>query len=500
MFKLKKLFWIVVIGLFTPFLTGCGNVEPIAELSSVQGSVLVKPKTVEIFSNGAAGTKIAAGAVIRTERDSSALIKILSDETEISLKSNTYLEIDKVTEFEIKQKSGIATYKVTPQQKNIKITTPQGMATVLGTVLTIDAKENETTVSVEKGIVDFTKKDGSKINITEGRMYSTGFKENKARKILKTPVLKLEADEVALFYGEGKNKVGYINENKYPGIEEPVPFGPLSFRIIDNTFWVADSVAGKLIQLTRENKQLREISVIPLNQPKPEPAFENDPCLQVLIEDFAPVRDENGTAYSFWVAESMENRLINVDFTGKILHTITNPDFKQLYKIELGKGGNLFVADKGAQRIFIYDKDLKFVEAVSWEWSGFAVSGDDDVLYRIFFTQETGLLTLVAQNREKQIVRETELLLPIHLNPELCWVDEDKQECLITYTPKTGFAGKFAVALVGFDGTVKKTTEMTAPIAMNRYIEKYNDRVWVADADYNTAPETLFKIKPFKLY
>ena len=51
---------------------------------------------------------------------------------------------------------------------------------------------------------------------------------------------------------------------------------------------------------------------------------------------------------------------------------------------------------------------------------GFAVSGDDDVLYRIFFTQETGLLTLVAQNREKQILRETELLLPIHLNPELC--------------------------------------------------------------------------------
>ncbi len=124
-----------------------------------------------------------------------------------------------------------------------------------------------------------------------------------------------------------------------------------------------DSVP-KTIQLTRENKQLREISVIHTNQPKPTPAFENDPCMQVLIEDFAPVRDENGTAYSFWVAESMENRLINVDFTGKILHTITNPDFKQLYKVEIGKGGHLFVADKGAKRIFIYDKELKFVEAV----------------------------------------------------------------------------------------------------------------------------------------
>ena len=93
-----------------------------------------------------------------------------------------------------------------------------------------------------KKVMLILQKDGSKINITEGRMYSTGFKENKARKILKTPVLKLGTDEVALFYGEGKNKVSYINENKYPGIEEPIPFGPLSFRIIDNTFWVADSV------------------------------------------------------------------------------------------------------------------------------------------------------------------------------------------------------------------------------------------------------------------
>ena len=125
--------------------------------------------------------KISAGDVVKTERDSEATIKFLTDETEITLKSNTYLEIDKVAEFEIKQKSGIATYKISPQQKNIKITTPQGMATVLGTVLTIDAKENETTVSVEKGNVDFTKKDGSKINITEGRMYSTGFKTKPAK-------------------------------------------------------------------------------------------------------------------------------------------------------------------------------------------------------------------------------------------------------------------------------------------------------------------------------
>ena len=216
MIKQKLLWVIIVIGFGLPFLIGCGNIGPIAELSDVQGTVSVKSKTAQNFSTGIAGNKISAGDVVKTERDSEATIKFLTDETEITLKSNTYLEIDKVAEFEIKQKSGIATYKISPQQKNIKITTPQGMATVLGTVLTIDAKENETTVSVEKGNVDFTKKDGSKINITEGRMYSTGFKENKARKILKTPVLKLGTDEVALFYGEGKNKVSYINENKYP--------------------------------------------------------------------------------------------------------------------------------------------------------------------------------------------------------------------------------------------------------------------------------------------
>lgn len=483
-------------------LIGCQSNEPLAQLSALNGSVTVKKDANSNFELAKMGVKLYAGGIIKTDDDSSATFTLLPDEAVIELKSNTYLELDNKVKNLIAHKAGNATYNVNPQKSNLKITTPQGMATVLGTVLTLETKETETMVTVNEGSVDFTKLDGAKITIKKGEQYSTTYKENKARKIGETVMeaIKVEKDEAVLAYGDEKHKLAFINQNKYPGIEEPIPFGPLSFRVIDNNFWIADSVAGKLVQVNRENKVLAELSVIPENQVKPQKAYENDPCLQVLIEDFAPIKGEYNMLTAILVAESMENRLILVDLDGKIQKVVNIPEFKQLYKIEISAAGTIYVADKGAQRIFVFDSDLNYLEAMSWEWSGLAVSQQEDVLYRVFFTAETGLLTLVGMNRDKEIVREVELMLPMHLNPELCWVDEEKQECLISYVPDTGFDGKFMLARVSFDGSVIKTTEMKAPIAMNRYIDKYHASTWVAEADYNSAPKGVFKLKPFKLY
>lgn len=482
-------------------MAGCQSDEPLGELSALTGSVTVKKNVKSNFELAKTGLKLYVGGVVKTDDESSVTLTLLADETVVEMKSNTYLELNDKVKNMVTQKSGNATYNVNPQKSNLKITTPQGMATVLGTVLTVDAKETETMVVVNEGSVDFTKLDGAKITIKKGEQYSTTYKENKARKIGETVMdaIKAEKDEAVLAYGDEKHKLAFINQNKYPGIEEPVPFGPLSFRVIDNNFWIADSVAGKLVQVNRENQVLAELSVIPENQVKPKKAFENDPGLQVLIEDFAPIRGEYNILSALLVAESMENRLILVDLDGKIQKVVTIPEFSQLYKVEVSGAGTVYVADKGAQRIFVFDQDLNYIEAMSWEWSGLAVSQYDDVLYRVFFTHETGLLTLVGMDRDKQIVRETELMLPMHFNPELCWVDEDNQECLISYVPQTGFSGKFMLARVSFDGSVIKTTEMLAPIAMNRYIDKYHSRAWVAEANYNDAPQGVFKLKPFKL-
>lgn len=72
---------------------------------------------------------------------------------------------------------GIAVYKISPQNRELKIQTPQGMATVLGTVLRIDSNEDETIVTVEKGKVGFSKKAGKQIIIEAGSQYSTSMTE-----------------------------------------------------------------------------------------------------------------------------------------------------------------------------------------------------------------------------------------------------------------------------------------------------------------------------------
>lgn len=304
--------------------------------------------------------------------------------------------------------------------------------------------------------------------------------------------------QVAVKYGEGPGLVNYINQNKYPGLEEPVPYGPLSFRIEDGHFWVADSVGGKLLKLNSKGVLVSEISLLPPNQQKPIPAFKNDPCMQILIEDFAFVKGDYGQIKSIWAVDSFDNKLINVSLDGKIIKEIENPSFIQLERIEVGLGGHLFVSDKGAQKIFVFDAKHNLVSATHWEWSGFAITPQKEHLHRLFFTHESGKLTLVTTDMKAVVLSETELDLPVHLNPELWWVDEYNGNFVMSYTPQTGFDGRFVVVKMGFDGQVKASGEIEAPIALTRYIQHWNyEGIWVAKANHNNAPTENFRIVPF---
>jgi hypothetical protein len=223
--------------------------------------------------------------------------------------------------------------------------------------------------------------------------------------------------QISLAYGEGSEKLAFINENRFPGLEEPVPYGPLSFRISDNHFWVADSVAGKIIKVDFKGKIVREFGALSTAAKKPKPAFKNDPCLQILIEDIAFEKGPYGSVKSVWVSDSFENKLIKIDTTGKILKEIKHPAFIQLSRIEIGQGGHIFVADKGAQKIFIFDHKYSLIGAVHWEWSGFAVSGADDKLHRVFFTEESGKLTLVTTDTKKYSFTRNRVRTPYSLKP-----------------------------------------------------------------------------------
>ncbi len=301
--------------------------------------------------------------------------------------------------------------------------------------------------------------------------------------------------QIVLPYGDGAGKVGFINNNNYPGIEEPVPLGPKAFRIVEDHLWVVDSTGGKAMRLSKDKGLVGEFSLLASPPAKiPADLATGSPNLEVMIEDFAPVYDENGHLVSLWFIDLMNNRMMNFAPDGKKLGEFKHEKFVQPYRVEVGRSGHLFVADKGAQCIFVFDDKQKLVGEANWEWSGFAI-GAEDKLYRLFFESENGRSYLVLQNLQNTVEKEIELDLPDHLNPELWWVDEAKEEFVLTYTPATGFAGKFIVARVGFDGKVKTSGDLTPPVAMNRFIDHQGfEEVWLGVADYEKAPAGNFSV------
>ena len=69
--------------------------------------------------------------------------------------------------------------------------------------------------------------------------------------------------DVAVPYGVGSGQVDFINNNKYPKIDDPQPTGPLSFRVVGESTWVADSVGNKLMQFDKAGKLVSEFSILP---------------------------------------------------------------------------------------------------------------------------------------------------------------------------------------------------------------------------------------------
>lgn len=303
---------------------------------------------------------------------------------------------------------------------------------------------------------------------------------------------------VSIPYGEGSGKADYINNKKYPRIDDPIPSGPSSFRLVEDKIWVADSVGDKLMQFNRNGKLVSELSILPSNM-KPYRLDENNlPIMNMFIEDFAPVYGDYGEAKAWWVIEGYSNKLIKFSNKGEKLAEIANPEFAQLYRVEVGKGGHIFLADKMAKAIYTYDAEGHLLNKQNWEWSGMAVAGKKDVLYRLMYDSEAKRNILVASNLKGKVTKSVMLDVAM-FNPVLWWVDEQKGECLITFSPDK-FEGKYNIVRVGLDGKVRANGEMTMPLVMNRFIDHldYED-VFIGKGNFYTAPEGKFEIVPFKL-
>ncbi len=301
-------------------------------------------------------------------------------------------------------------------------------------------------------------------------------------------------------YGEGSGKVDFINNNKYKDLEEPVPFGPLSFRLVGDKTWVADTVGGKLMQYDSEGKLVSEFSVIPDGEKAYTIDKDGFPNSNIFIEDFAPVLGEYGDLKAWWVADSQENRLLKFSADGEILAELSDEEFGQLFRVEVGRSGHLFVADKATKRIYIYDENGDYCSDQNWEWSGMAVAGKEDYLYRLIYFNEENKNILVATDVDGNVIKSKTIDLEMN-NPELWWVDDVAGEAVITYTPISGFEGYFNIVRVGLeDGKVKASGKLLAPLVMNRFIDHldYTD-VYIGKCNFGEAPNGNFEIVPFEM-
>ena len=311
--------------------------------------------------------------------------------------------------------------------------------------------------------------------------------------------------DVNVPYGVGAGKTDFINNNKYPKVDDPQPTGPLSFRVVGDKIWIADSVRSKLMQFDKSGKFISEF----ITYPKGEKAFFTEkikdeklgetelPVLLRTIDDFAPVYDEKGELQAFWVADSCKNIITKYSVDGNKINEVKHPEFCQVSRIEVGKGGHIFVADKVAKAIFTFDAEGNLCNKQPWEWSGFAVSGIDDTLYRLMYNNETRQNYISISTVDGKEIQGAPIQTYM-FDPRLWWIDESKGECVITYSPAE-FKGNYYIIRVGLNGQVIADGEMPAPIIMNRYIDCNNGEVYIGKGNYFKAPEGSFGVVPFKL-
>lgn len=292
--------------------------------------------------------------------------------------------------------------------------------------------------------------------------------------------------QVTLAFGSKDAEVAFINQNNHPGIEEPLPLGPLAFRVTPTNIYVADSVGGKILITDKEKGFVAAVKLTA------KPA-------DMLLDDLALEIAKDGKASAFWVIDAMTNSVIKFAADGKQLLKISSEKLVQPYRLEISNSGLLFIADKGARSIFAFDQKGKLIVEMPWEWSGMALSPDADILYRLFFAPESGTTFLVSANAEGKLTMERELNLGEHFNAELWWVDEEKQEAVITYATSQSYQESLIIARVGFDGEVKAKENFKVPFAMNRFIDRNGGEIWAGAADYSRAPQGSLNLVKFDL-
>ncbi len=173
---MKKTTTLMFAGMLFLFSMGCGSSsEPVAVLKETKGEVSFTEKASNRFVKAETGKNIFDGGAVKTTSEASVELEFIKDKTNVKVGENTYFEVKNFSKKELKQMGGVAIYNISPQDKELTVETPNGMATVLGTVFRIDVAATYTQLIVERGKVQFAKGD-KKVVVEAGKYYSTAQK------------------------------------------------------------------------------------------------------------------------------------------------------------------------------------------------------------------------------------------------------------------------------------------------------------------------------------
>ena len=294
---------------------------------------------------------------------------------------------------------------------------------------------------------------------------------------------------VSLDYGTGENQVSYMNPTSHPNQEELHPYGPQSFRWAGGEFWVADSLAGRILRVSPEGKIVGKILVASTTYG--------------LLEDISLRCDKDGKVQGVFVLAARTQEILEYSPDGRLVRTLGgagegNGTFGQLSGIQVGPAGHVVVADHANQTLTVFNPDGKMMREIHWEWSGFCLDKDGNLCY-LHWDPDAQVTHLVVETIDGKNLRDVPLAIGEHTNPIL-WFLTSVGTPVITYVPGEGFAGKYKIA--GFDdkGQPTRFSELVPPVAMNRFVEQADDgSLFIGVANYDTAPAGTFKIEPFEL-
>lgn len=289
-------------------------------------------------------------------------------------------------------------------------------------------------------------------------------------------------------YGNDKGQVAVYNANTSKAFAEDQPYGPMSIRVYKDKLWVLDSIGGKLNCYLPGNKLASSLTIEDL--PK-----------NLLLEDFALVPGSSGEPETVWVAEAAECMVRKLSLSsGKVLVKIggngSEPGkFKQINQLEVDRIGRLYVGDIGKSVIAVFTAYGELIREIPWQRCGFALDSNSR-LHTLRYSDSAGYF-LTVYSVGGQLESSLHLGLAELTNPRV-WAVSARGNLVVSFHPAGGFKGNLKLFEITPFGKIVKRMEFRPPSSMNRYLSGSDKTVWIANADFFSAPEGVFSVHSVK--